>query len=135
MPATDDHWEQANHNRALAHELIQNPMKYKDWAIVVAFYAAVHYIEAFRSDLDGSHSEDHHQRAKFVKRKTNNWAVRTAYENLYQASRFLRYLEYKGMTKPPYGQWLPESDAKGHVTADLESIARAMSGYTGKAVS
>ena len=40
------HILQARHNEALAKELVQDGYRFKDWSIITAFYAAVHYFEA-----------------------------------------------------------------------------------------
>lgn len=40
------HILQARHNETLARELVSYGYRFKDWSIVAAFYAAVHYFEA-----------------------------------------------------------------------------------------
>ena len=39
------HIQQARHNEALK-ELVSSGYRYKDWAVIAAFYAALHYFEA-----------------------------------------------------------------------------------------
>lgn len=46
MSSRAAHIRQARHNAALARELIDSGYRYRDWAVVAAFYAAVHYFEA-----------------------------------------------------------------------------------------
>ena len=46
MSGRQAHILQARHNEALAKELIGEGYRFKDWSIVAAFYAAVHYFEA-----------------------------------------------------------------------------------------
>lgn len=46
MSSRSAHIRQARHNEALARELVSNGYRYRDWAIIAAFYAAVHYFEA-----------------------------------------------------------------------------------------
>ena len=46
MSARQSHILQARHNEELAKELVRMGYHYKDWSIVAAFYAAVHYFEA-----------------------------------------------------------------------------------------
>lgn len=46
MSSRAAHIRQARHNAALAQELIRGGYRYRDWAVVAAFYAAVHYFEA-----------------------------------------------------------------------------------------
>ena len=40
------HILQARHNEELAKELVSDGYRFKDWSIVAAFYAAMHYFEA-----------------------------------------------------------------------------------------
>ena len=40
------HIEQAQHNEGLARELAAGGYRFRDWSIIAAFYAAVHYFEA-----------------------------------------------------------------------------------------
>ena len=46
MSDREAHILQARHNEALAKEFIRDGYLFKDWSIVAAFYAAVHYFEA-----------------------------------------------------------------------------------------
>lgn len=48
MSSWANHWDQAQHNKALANQLIAcHPIAFRDWAIIVAFYSAPHFVEAF----------------------------------------------------------------------------------------
>lgn len=40
------HLRQARHNEGLAKEFIRSGYRYRDWAVIAAFYAALHYFEA-----------------------------------------------------------------------------------------
>ena len=40
------HIRQAQHNEALAKELVVSGYHYRDWSVIASFYAAVHYFEA-----------------------------------------------------------------------------------------
>ena len=46
MSSRSVHIRQARHNAALARELVRAGYRSRDWAIIAAFYAAVHYFEA-----------------------------------------------------------------------------------------
>ena len=46
MSDREAHVLQARHNEELAKEFIRQGYRFKDWSIVAAFYAAVHYFEA-----------------------------------------------------------------------------------------
>jgi hypothetical protein len=63
VPTTDVHRRQAEHNLGLALELDYN--RYPDWAAVVMFYCAVHWVEAVLAELspaDQEHSATHRSR-------------------------------------------------------------------------
>ena len=46
MSSRSIHIQQARHNEALVKELVSSGYRYKDWAVIAAFYAALHYFEA-----------------------------------------------------------------------------------------
>ena len=46
MSSRSAHINQARHNEALARELVNGGYRYRDWAVIAAFYAAIHYFEA-----------------------------------------------------------------------------------------
>lgn len=120
------HREQAQHNFDLAKELAdQTPLKYKDWSLIIAFYAAIHFVEAIMA-LEGSHSEtDNHPhifRRDWVEQKSKlSKDARKVYLKLYQLSMSLRYLrsECRGMTK---GQWLKDSTVRKIVKSDFRVL-------------
>jgi len=114
------HVVQANHNLELAEELVaRNPLKFKDWAIIAAFYSAVHFIEAFRANL-GSHSRNHEDRLKFVRDNAER-KIEFKFKRLYQNSRSLRYLLNHGKNSPK-GDWFKDNTVKERVKKDLFTI-------------
>ncbi len=46
MSTRQAHLLQARHNEALARQFIRDGYRFRDWSVVAAFYAAVHYFEA-----------------------------------------------------------------------------------------
>lgn len=123
MPYQKPHWRQAEHNRNLAEELItETPILYRDWAVIAGFYAAVHFIESYRDYYNGSHSQDHLERKKWVTKNLSSIDIQ--YRALYHASLSLRYLEFEGDTFKPCAEWMPEDDAIDLINKDLESIAQ-----------
>lgn len=45
MPGPDQHRQQAEHNKAFIRDLDLDTTPYLDWAVTVAFYAALHLVE------------------------------------------------------------------------------------------
>ncbi len=105
MAAEQAHLLQAYHNVDLAQFLAQE-MKYKDWVITVAFYAAVHFVEANFAKRFGTHGEQasgsspHIWRLDQLKAKGYPLSCRNAYRNLYTTSRQVRYLELWDPNQP-----------------------------------
>lgn len=101
MASLVDHVSQANHNKELAHRLDSSGgLKYRDWLITIAFYAAIHYVEAFFTTVkDVGHTEvacsqgegRHPFRERMVKRHLGRecWS---SYRKLSNASTLARYL-------------------------------------------
>lgn len=105
MASREVHLAQAGHNERFADELTQT-MRYKDWVITAAFYAAVHYAEAFFFSIKGvKHSETSVPRDERGKPRVSlhTWrktvlldhctgVAYTCYRNLQEASETARYL-------------------------------------------
>jgi hypothetical protein len=89
------HVEQARHKRRIAEQLLATwpTDEYAaQWAIVAAFYAAVHCAEAFLDDL-GLHSLDHDDRERLLADHNVGFPedARDAYDQLKQWSTHARY--------------------------------------------
>ena len=90
------HWAQAEHNRGLMLALSScTPIVYRDWVVIVGFYAAVHYVEARLATEPEGHSDGragaHRFRLDMVSKYYGNSAIK-AYRKLYRTSLILRYL-------------------------------------------
>jgi len=88
------HWNQAEHNREIAHRLLSMVPPVKDWTIIVTFYAALHYYEA-RLAYEDRHSDGEKEPHKFRKRQAKKYLGEDGgriYRKLYRLSQLLRYL-------------------------------------------
>jgi hypothetical protein len=91
VAAEQVHLAQARYNEALARELIE---EYGDWAITVAFYAAVHYVEAkFATRQMHTRSDEGHRVRTKRLGIISTLECFLAYKNLRTASNHVRYLE------------------------------------------
>ena len=61
MPDPQTHLRQAQHNRDLIDTLDPATTRFLDWVVTVAFYVALHRVEAWFAGK-GLHFEDHTQR-------------------------------------------------------------------------
>jgi hypothetical protein len=96
-PGTAAHLARAERNRAIARALcdaqqtaiVQPPPV--EWATVVAFYAAVHYVNALLWERLGQSPRDHPTRRGFVARTTSLRRVLRAYDMLADLGWHARY--------------------------------------------
>lgn len=97
--------EQQHHSRAVCNERFADSLDCSDptnenWAVVSAFYAALHYVQSYfehHSIICGEHT----QRKRYIKNDSVLRAVFTEYDYLYTLSRTARY-KFGGLPTNPY---------------------------------
>lgn len=110
MASEIDYIKLANRNHEILLSLLADG-KFMDWSMTVAFYKAVHVVEAvFANDLH-VHSTSHTEREKTLKILRYK-AIFKNYGHLFTASRVARYLEDSGP-----GRFRTFSDYMNDVTA------------------
>lgn len=144
MPSYQAHLSQAQHNERLLTEL-KASLSYKDWLVTVAFYTAIHYIEAdffnnpniihteitIRTDRSGRWTHSPHvQRENLLIRHNYPQSVWQGLRSLRNASSIARYLLTPGPTGTEVGtdaqtHWTGE-DARDFVDVDLLNIKNAL---------
>jgi N-glycosylase/DNA lyase len=98
MPTDESHLALARDNQATLDYLLQDEDRHSAWVASVAFYKALHLVEAlFFHDLKIKHSGDHKNRQKYMKRSDYESIFRD-YKHLVEASYVARYLEAKTQT-------------------------------------
>jgi len=91
MPDPQAHLRQARHNRDLIDTLDPATTRFLDWIVTVAFYVALHRVEAWFAGK-GLHFEDHTQRDDWLsKAKELRRSVWPRYKELEFQSRQARY--------------------------------------------
>lgn len=91
MPNADTHLHQAQHNHALIETLDPENTVYLDWIVTIAFYVAVHRVEAWLAQK-GIHLETHTQRDDWLAHeKELRRVVWPNYKELEFQSRRARY--------------------------------------------
>lgn len=128
MAECEIHLIQADHNRDCARMLTANPpAAYRDWAVIAAFYAALHYLEALLTTTEEKHSlGSHADRVKLA--GTYLGSAYFTYWNLYQTSRDLRYLEKNNSADKVCGKWLPKTEVRTMVRDDLDKLRDYVTG-------
>lgn len=92
MPTASQHKIKAEGNRR--HLGTINVTDHADWAVVVAFYTAVHLVERVRAGDQGlgtksRHSGDHYDRLNYV--QTHHRPIHDPFRQLWNLSKIARY--------------------------------------------
>lgn len=125
------HKFQAEHNEKLLQEgcfkiCSKAPkVKYADWTITIAFYAALHYIHAFLSQNHfRTHFKNHRDRNDYLKlhvsvfdRRMNK--VLSKYLSLYKLCRRCRYI-------PCYFPYVRPSDVQGYLNYAIIDLPKEL---------
>ncbi len=94
MSSEAEHIAIANRNQAVLEYLLEDPAKCAEWVAVVAFYKALHVVEAiFSRDAKVGHIHNHHIRLEKLKRETQYKKLFSIYRVLWSAASVARYLE------------------------------------------
>lgn len=120
MPDTHSHLRQAQHNRDLIDALDPVSTPFLDWVVTVAFYVALHRVEAWFADKE-LHFESHTQRDDWLtKAKELRRNVWPRYKELEFQSRQARYQCIS----------FDRGFVQGHLLALLEEIEHEMETMT-----
>ncbi len=140
MSSYQAHLYQAQHNEGLLSELMAS-LSYKDWLVTVAFYSAIHYVEAvFFNNPAIRHTDTsiptdpntgtwrnspHNWRMRLL-RNTYPQNVWQSFRSLYNQSYVARYLLTPGrggavVTTDAQTHWT-DDEARDFVNVDLSTI-------------
>lgn len=89
MPSKEQHIKQYNKNKSLANTECLKRAEYKDWRIVVVYYAALHCIDS--SYAQYIHPKTHKDRKEYMKQLGSYDPILDDYDNLEMLSRKSRY--------------------------------------------
>jgi len=89
MPSRLQHIEQYEKNKSLANSKHIRQPQFKDWRIVIIFYATMHYLESFYSKE--RHFKSHIRRKEYLESTLIYDTIVYDYENLEMLSRKSRY--------------------------------------------
>ena len=94
MPTKEEHLKKAHHNEAFIESFEVADTPFLDWIVTAAFYAAVHYIEAYLASHD-SHSQHHRARDSELVRDPGLKQIHSVYRQLKDDSTNARYVDLK----------------------------------------
>lgn len=109
MPREDQHRTKAEKNEAFARTISTADATSEAWAVVVAFYSALHYVESYLAKY-GVHAGNHQDRFREIMRDDRIKPAYTSYKFLYDMSRLARY-SYDGLPPQPYSKAKPQLEA------------------------
>jgi len=105
MPRDYQHREKAELNEKFAHGLDLTDPTSESWAVVAAFYSALHYVESYLATRN-LHPETHKERFEVIKRDGRLKAAYPDYKFLYSLSLTARY-RCTGLQPNPFAQAQP----------------------------
>lgn len=116
MAKPSDHIEQWKHNRRFI-EMI--PRGYPDWIVTVAFYTALHAIDALLTFDNTPDVINHETRNRVLTRTHKYLKITRAYLPLYNLSRTVRYVAAPS-------KWIKVSDIETRVFRLLYGIEKSV---------
>ena len=97
MPTKDEHVHKAEGNETFASSIEPTNQTRIDWKLVILFYTAVHYVEAYLAKTMGTHLRSHTTRDNYITREANLKKIRVSYMHLKYFGYNARY-EFDGFT-------------------------------------
>ena len=119
MPREDEHRTKAQRNEDFAASLNLRDPTCENWAVVAAFYSALHYVESYLGKYRvraGKHELRFHEILEDPRLKP----AYTSYKYLYELSRTARYY-CKGLPDQPYSK-----EAKPHLAVVKRQVEHAL---------
>jgi hypothetical protein len=114
MPSKHIHIQLAHHNDEVLEYLLKGTVGFHDWVVIVAFYKAVHLVEALFA-IDGIDSSDHNSREKRLKRRKTCKPFYKDYRALREASMVARYLGGSSGTYRHFSEYMTPQRVKDEI--------------------
>ena len=92
MPSKESHINLANRCQASLKCLLESEQHHSEWITTIAFYKAIHVVEAIFTEQRLSHERNHEGRENLLKRTPNLSHIFRMYRPLGAASTIARYL-------------------------------------------
>ena len=97
MPTRDEHVTKAQGNEAFADSIDPTSQSRIDWKLVILFYTAMHYVEAYVAKVMEMHLRSHQTRDSYIAKEANLKKIRVSYGHLKYYGYNARY-ELDGFT-------------------------------------
>lgn len=118
MPSKAEHLRIATENDRLLRQLDEDNSVARGWSSTMAFYASIHFVEAFFS-VRGKHSSDHRTRDNNLAQHTETMSIYDEFCELKSVSTRARY----------YGRYPNKTDFQAQVLPALRTIENEMMKY------
>jgi hypothetical protein len=137
MPSKDAHLAAVAANQGTIEFLLADAERHLPWIATVAFYKALHIVEALfaadpRSPVE--HTDNHKVRGKILKTTSRYQKIWSMYRELHQASLIARYL-HESDDKPTvdvFSKYMPRAKVEGlllgHFLIQIEKSACSLLG-------
>lgn len=113
MPSERAHLALADRNQTVIDHLLQRPDECMEWIVTVAFYKALHLVEALFAHDGLGHGQSHENRDYLLKTNRRYAHIYRHYRPLWAASMVARYLyDPAGGTYSTFADYLPPGEAK-----------------------
>ena len=99
MPSESDHLALAAHNQETIAFLLTGGDRFADWTVTVAFYRALHLVDAMLDRIEGIDGIDHQQRSLILRSNRRYANILKHYNALKEASLIARYLCDRGASR------------------------------------
>jgi hypothetical protein len=129
MPSEQAHIDLARHNQLLIDHLLPEIHRFSDWVTTVAFYKALHIVEAvFAANGPRRHGGSHPDREQLLKGNRQYSNIWKHYRPLWAASTIARYLEYQGSQYASFTAYMDhrrvQSEIINHRLRQVETSAQ-----------
>ncbi len=115
MPTAEEHLAIARRNERTLTYLLKDPRHHSEWIATVAFYTALHYVEAvFYCDMERTHGHNHETRDHLLKSDRRYQNIYRHYRPLWEASVVARYMELQGETRL-FSEYLPPDQVEAQL--------------------
>jgi hypothetical protein len=91
LATKEAHLAKAQDNESFAESIQNRSRAEREWGIIIRFYAAVHYVEAYLSATEEGTSS-HVDRRKVIHRRSELAEIEAPYQQLYDLAWNSRYL-------------------------------------------
>ena len=132
MPTKEAHLAAAEHNQNAIDCFREKIDQFPGWIAVIAFYKAVHLVEAVFAADNHFHSRDHAARNDTLIRTARYRNLWKHYKPIWQASLAARYMNVDGKEYPTFEKYMSpqkvEQKILNHDLRQIENSAQKLMG-------